>query len=93
MLQALLEEDQAAYTTISVLEGMDALKCHMEGYDVLKSLSGQCIIVCQQFTHLTGNIFGKCGVIATHLVGEFLVLAHSEPILAAVAGAGLQHEM
>ena len=41
MLQAFLKEDQAAYAAISVLEGMDALKCHMEGYDVLKGLGRQ----------------------------------------------------
>ena len=47
VLQALLEEDQAAYTTVSVLEGMDAFESHMEGYDVLKGLRRQCILVCQ----------------------------------------------
>ena len=47
MLQALLEEDQTAYTAISVLEGMDAFKGYMEGYDVLKALRGQRIIVSQ----------------------------------------------
>ena len=47
VLQALLEEDQAAYTAVSVLEGMDAFKGNMKGYDVLESLGAQCIIVCQ----------------------------------------------
>ena len=46
MLQALFEEDQEAYTTVSVLEEMGAFKCHMQSYDVLKNLSGQCIMVC-----------------------------------------------
>ena len=45
VLQTLLKEDQAAYTTVSVLEGMDAFESHMEGHDVLKGLCGQCIIV------------------------------------------------
>ena len=44
MLQAFLKKDQSAYTAISVLEGMDAFKGHMEGYDVLKGLSRQRII-------------------------------------------------
>ena len=93
VLQTLLEEDQTAYTAVSVLEGMDAFKGHMKGYNVLKGFSGQCVIVCQQLAHLTGNIFGKRGVITAHLVGKLFVLAYSEPILAAVAGAGLQYEM
>ena len=63
ILQTLLKEDQAAYTTVSVLEGMDTFKCHMEGYDVLKGLSGQRIIRCQQLAYLTRNIFGECGII------------------------------
>ena len=37
VLQALLEKDQAAYTAISVLKGMDAFKSHMKRYDVLES--------------------------------------------------------
>ena len=40
MLQALLEEDQTAYTTVSVLEGMNTFKSYMESYDVLKVLEG-----------------------------------------------------
>ena len=47
MLQALLKKEKATYTAISVLEGMDAFKCHMEGYDVLKGLSGQCVLLFQ----------------------------------------------
>ena len=61
----------------------------MKGYDVLKGLSRQRIIVCQQFANLTGNIFGDCGVIAAYLIGQFLILTYLEPILAAVTGAGL----
>lgn len=38
ILQTLFKEDQAAYTIVSVLEGMDAFESHMEGYDVLKGL-------------------------------------------------------
>ena len=44
MLQALFKEDQAAYTTISVLEGMDAFKGYMESYNDLKCLSGQLVV-------------------------------------------------
>ena len=40
VLQALLEEDQTTYTAVSVLEGMDAFKSYMKGYDVLKGLLG-----------------------------------------------------
>ena len=93
MLQALLKEDQATYATVSVLEGMDAFKSYMEGYDVFKSLGWQRIIVCQQLAHLTGNVFRECGIIAANLVGQFLVLPYCEPILAAIAGAGLQDIM
>ena len=91
MLQALLKEDQTAYTAISILEGMDALKGYVEGYDVLKGLRGQCIIVCQQFANLIGNIFGERRIITTYLVRQLLVLPYRKPILAAVAGAGLRH--
>ena len=45
MLQALLKKEQATYTAISVLEGMDAFKRYVEGHDVLEGLSGQRIIV------------------------------------------------
>ena len=56
VLQTLFKEDQAAYAAISVLEGMDAFEGHMEGYDVLKGLRGQCIVLCQQLAYLLGNI-------------------------------------
>ena len=69
VLQALLEENQAAYTAVSVLEGMDAFKSYMEGYDVLKGFGRQCIIVCQQFANLPGNIFGERGIITANLIG------------------------
>ena len=44
VFQALFEEDQTAYATVSVLEGMDAFKGYMESYDVFKGLSGQSVI-------------------------------------------------
>ena len=93
MFEALFKEDQAAYTAISVLEGMDAFKSYMEGYNVLKGLRGQCIVARQQLADLTGNIFRECGIITAHLVGKFLVLPYCKPILAAIAGAGLQYKM
>ena len=93
VLEAFLKEDQAAYTAISVLEGMDALKGHMEGYDVLKGLRKKSIIVCQQLADLIGNILRQRGVIAAHLVGKFLVPPYCKPILAAIAGTSLQHKM
>ena len=93
MLQAFFEENQAAYTAVSILEGMDALKRHMEGYDVLKGLGRQRIIVCQQLAYLTGNIFGEGGVITANLIWQLLVITHSKPILAAIAGAGLQYKV
>ena len=40
MLETLFKEDQPAYTSVSVLEGMDAFKSYMEGYDILKGFSG-----------------------------------------------------
>ena len=43
MLQTLLKEDQAAYTAIAVLEGMDAFKSYMESYNVLKVLEGNAL--------------------------------------------------
>ena len=66
MLQALLKEDQAAYTAISVLEGMDAFKSHMEGYDVLKGLRGQSIILCQSVTRFMPLLWGY-----VNLYGKF----------------------
>ena len=93
VFQALFEKDQAAYTAISVLEGMDAFKSYMDGYNVLKGLRGQCIVARQQLADLTGNIFRECGIITAHLVGKFLVLPYCKPILAAIAGAGLQYKM
>ncbi len=40
ILQALFEEDQAAYTAIPVLKRMDAFECRMGGDDILKGLKG-----------------------------------------------------
>ena len=87
MLKALLKEDQATYATISVLEGMDALKGHMERYDVLKGLRGQLVVTRQQFANLIRNILRQCGIIAANPVGQLLVLPYCKPILAAVTGA------
>ena len=56
VLQALLKEDQTTYTAVSVLEGMDTFKSHMEGYNILKGLRGQLVVTCQQFAYLIGKI-------------------------------------
>ena len=56
ILQALFKEDQAAYTAISILEGMDAFKGRVEGYDILKGLRGQLVVTCQQLAYLIGKI-------------------------------------
>lgn len=36
MLKVFLKEDQTTYTAVSVMEGMDALKSHMKGYDYFR---------------------------------------------------------
>ena len=43
MLQALLKEDQTAYTAISILEGMDTFKCHTEATMSSKVLEGSAL--------------------------------------------------
>ena len=93
ILQTLLKEDQAAYTAVSILEGMDALKGHMEGHDILKGLRGQLVIPRQQLANLIGNILRQCGIVTAYLIGQLLVLPYCKPILAAVAGASLQYEI
>ena len=93
VLQALLKEDQTTYAAVSVLEGMDAFESHMEGNDILKGLGRQCIIVCQKLADLTSNILRQGSVITAHLIGQLLVITHSEPILATIAGTGLQDKV
>ena len=41
----------------------------LSGYNVLKSLRGQCIIICQQLANLIGNILRQCGIVTAYLVG------------------------
>ena len=45
----------------------------MEGYDELKGLRRQCMIVCQQFAHLAGNIFGGRSVITANFIRQFYI--------------------
>ena len=89
MLKTFLEHDESSNSAVTVLKRMYLLKAHVHLNNVIESLF-RLAIPTEQIPHLTGDVLGgTCFHLADDIVEE-LVVAHGEPILAAVGRAALE---
>ena len=92
-LQAHPEHEQSAHTPIPILEGVDALKTHMEIQHIIQLGFLYRLVISHQLLHLPVHILGQGSFHATHLVRELLIVAHTEPGLFTVRSIGFQDDM
>lgn len=88
--QALLEHHEPSNTAVAILKRVDALETLVQVENVVECFVPPGVVLRQESLHLTVYLFGRCGLHAAHLVGQPLVVAHDEPLLAAVRRAGLE---
>lgn len=88
--QTLLEHHKASDTAVAILKWVDAFETLVQVEDVVECLVAPGVVLCQESLHFAVYLFGRRGLHAAHLVGQTLVVAHGEPLLAAVRRAGLE---
>lgn len=88
--QTLLEHHKASDTAVAILKWVDAFETLVQVEDVVECLVAPGVVLCQESPHFAVYLFGRRGLHAAHLVGQTLVVAHGEPLLAAVRRAGLE---
>ena len=91
--QALLEKNQSANTTVSILKRVDMFKAVMEIKDLFKRLFLLCVVTYNQRFHFIGNILRKCSISTAYLVGKLFIIADNEPRLAAIGSTVLENTM
>ena len=66
---AFLEHDESAYTSVSVLEGVDTFETMMQVQNVIERLLFIGIVFFEQCFHFLAYILRKTGFSATHFIG------------------------
>ena len=89
MLEAFLQEDQPSDAPVAVLERVDLLEADVQVEQVLERL-GRVLPPGQQRRHLAVHVLHGAGLHLAHDIVEPLVVAHGEPVLAAVARPALE---
>ena len=80
MPQTFLEQEKPTDSSVSVLKRVDAFKAIVEFQQIVKALFGNCVILCKQFTHLTGNVIRLCGFFPFADHGEaFYIMYQQKP--------------
>ena len=90
---ALLRDLSGNDPAVAVLKRVDALETLVQVEDVVECFVPPGVVLCQKPLHFAVDILGWRGLHAAHLVGQTLVVAHGEPLLAAVGCAGLELRM
>ena len=93
VFQALLEHNQSAYTTITILKRMDSFKLHMKVQNILEGLFFLSIVFRQQCFHPIANFFRKGGIHAANFIWQFLIITNSKPIFSGITGSILQNQV
>lgn len=88
--QTLLEHHKSSDTAVAVLKRVDALETLVQVEDVVECLVPPGVVLRKESLHLTVHLLGRRSLHAAHLVGQTFVVAHGEPLLAAVRRAGLE---
>ena len=91
--KALLEHHQAADAAVAVLEGVDAFDLAVEVDDVFERLLRIVVVGLEKGFHFGMHLLGRAGLSSTNFVGQAFVIAHVEPVFAAVGGPGLENSM
>lgn len=91
--EAFLEHYQAADSSVAVLEGVDAFELDVEVEDVFECFCRLVVVGLEQGFHFGVDLLGRACHVAAHFVGQALVVAHVEPVFAAVGGPGLEHSV
>ena len=93
MFQAFLEHNQPTDTPVAVLEGVDALKPHMERKDIFKRHRFLAVILIEQSFHFRRHFLGQGRFPPADLIRQLLVIADGKPIFPCVACSGFQYKM
>ena len=93
VFQTFLEQDQPPDTPVAVLEGVDALKPHMERKDIFKRHCFLAVILIEQPFHLCRHFLGQGRFPSTDLIRQLFVIADGKPIFPCVACSGFQDKM
>ena len=88
--QALLEHHKSSDTAVAVLKRVDAFETLVQVENVVERLVSPGVVLRKESLHLTVHLLGRRSLHAADLVGQTLVVAHGEPLLAAVRRAGLE---
>lgn len=88
--QTLLEHHKASDTAVAILKRVDALETLVQIENVVECLVPPGVVLRKESLHLTVHLLGRRSLHAAHLVGQTFVVAHGEPLLAAVRRAGLE---
>jgi len=91
--QAFLEHHEATNTAVAVLEGVDAFELAVEIDDVFERFLGLVIVGLEQCLHSGVDLLGRASLPSAHFVGQALIVAHIEPVFAAIGGPGLEHSV
>ena len=93
MFQAFLEHNQSPDTSVAVLEGVNALKPHMERKDIFKRHRFLAVILIEQPFHFRRHFLGQGRFPPADLIRQLLVIADGKPIFPCVACSGFQDKM
>lgn len=88
--QTLFEHQEPSDAAVAILKRVDALETLVQVENVVECFVPPGVVLRQESLHLTVYLFGRSGLHAAHLVGQMLVVAYGEPLLAAVRRAGLE---
>lgn len=88
--QALLEHHKSSDTAVAVLKRVDAFETLVQVENVVECLVPPGVVLRKESLHLTVHLLGRRSLHAADLVGQTLIVAHGEPLLAAVRRTGLE---
>ena len=88
--QALLEHHETSDAAVAVLKRVDTFETLVQVEYIVERLAPPGVIFRKETLHFVVYLLRRSGLHAAHLVGQALVVAHGEPLLAAVRRAGLE---
>ena len=93
VFQTFLEQDQPSDSSVAVLEGVDALKPHMERKDIFKRHHFLAVILIEQPFHFRRHFLGQGCFTPADLIRQLFVIANGKPVFPCVACSGFQNKM
>ena len=93
MFQAFFEHNQSPDTPVAILEGVDALKPHMERKDIFKRHRFLAVILIEQPFHFRRHFLGQGRFPPGDLIRQLFVITDGEPVFPCVACSGFQDKM